>query len=65
MLKEVGGTVGVQDPETAALPQMPQPAIRTGRADFGLPIEQIGAAPWFGFPSSRRLPRPPVPPHFA
>lgn len=36
-----GGTVIVQDPETADFPGMPQAAVGTGSADFVLPLEEI------------------------
>lgn len=36
-----GGTVIVQDPETADFPGMPQAAVATGAADFVLPLEEI------------------------
>ncbi|MFJ9038857.1 chemotaxis protein CheB [Streptomyces sp. NPDC102406] len=43
-VKEKGGTVLVQDPETADFHGMPKAAIRTGQADFVLPLTAIGPA---------------------
>lgn len=37
-----GGTVIVEDPETAEFAGMPQAAVATGVADFVLPIDEIG-----------------------
>ena len=42
-IKEGGGIVLVQDPETAINPPMPQNAIATGVADSVLPAEEIAA----------------------
>lgn len=39
-----GGTVVVQDPETAEFGGMPQSAVDSGAADFVLPLEEIGPA---------------------
>jgi two-component system chemotaxis response regulator CheB len=43
-VKEVGGTVIVEDAETAEFGGMPQAAIATGCVDFVLPLEEIGPA---------------------
>lgn len=37
-----GGTVIVEDPETADFPGMPRAAVATGVADFILPLDEIG-----------------------
>lgn len=42
-IKKVGGTVLVQDPETAEFRGMPDASIRTGCVDFVLPLGQIPA----------------------
>jgi two-component system chemotaxis response regulator CheB len=42
-VKTRGGTVIVQDPQTAQFPGMPQAAIDTGGVDFVLPLEEIAA----------------------
>lgn len=42
-VKSRGGTVIVQNPETADFPGMPQSAVDTGAADFVLPLEDIAA----------------------
>lgn len=39
--KEQGGTVVVEDPETAAFSGMPGAAVRTGAADFVRPLNEI------------------------
>lgn len=36
-----GGTVIVEDPDTADFPGMPQAAVATGVADFVLPLEEV------------------------
>ena len=41
---EVGGTVIVEDDETAEFSPMPHAAIATGCADFVLPLDEIGPA---------------------
>lgn len=43
-VKEVGGTVIVQDPETAEFAAMPTAAVRTGAADLVIPVEDIAPA---------------------
>jgi len=43
-VKEMGGTVIVQDPGTAEFPGMPQAAIKSGYVDFVLPLEDITPA---------------------
>jgi two-component system, chemotaxis family, protein-glutamate methylesterase/glutaminase len=43
-VKQMGGTVIVQDPETAEFPGMPQAAIREGVADFVLSLDEIAPA---------------------
>ncbi len=40
--KEAGGTVIIQDPETAAFPSMPR-ALAPSLVDLSLPIEQMGS----------------------
>ncbi|WP_419997174.1 chemotaxis protein CheB [Streptomyces boninensis] len=40
-VKSRGGTVIVQDPETAEFKGMPEAAVGTGSADFVLPLEEI------------------------
>ncbi len=42
-VKSRGGTVIVQNPETADFPGMPQSAVDTGAVDFVLPLEEIAA----------------------
>lgn len=42
-VKSRGGTVIVQDPETADFPGMPQSAVATGAVDFLLPLDEIAA----------------------
>ncbi|GAB2694971.1 chemotaxis protein CheB [Nocardia thraciensis] len=42
-VKSRGGTVIVEDPETAAFDGMPNAAVATGSADFIVPVEEIGA----------------------
>ena len=44
VVDEVGGTVMVQDPDTAEFDAMPRAAVETGCADFVLPLDQIGPA---------------------
>ena len=43
-IKKVGGTVLVEDPETAEFNGMPDAAVRTGCADFVLPLPRIAEA---------------------
>lgn len=43
-IKKVGGTVIVQDLDTAEFPGMPQAAIDTGEVDFVLPLHEIAPA---------------------
>jgi two-component system chemotaxis response regulator CheB len=43
-IAQTGGTVIVQDPETAEFGGMPQAAIDTGCVDFILDLEEIGPA---------------------
>jgi len=43
-IKERGGTVIVQDPTEAQFSGMPQAAVRTGCADFVLPLDEIATA---------------------
>ncbi|MFZ3599160.1 chemotaxis protein CheB [Streptomyces sp. BH104] len=43
-VKAQGGTVIVQDPETAEFHGMPKAAIGTGKVDFVLPLTAIGPA---------------------
>lgn len=43
-IKEVGGTVVVQDPQSADFSGMPNAALRTGVADFVLPLDEIAPA---------------------
>ncbi|MEU5957151.1 chemotaxis protein CheB [Streptomyces sp. NPDC047525] len=43
-VKHRGGTVIVEDPETAQFAGMPQAAVATGAADFVLRLEKIAAA---------------------
>lgn len=43
-IAQTGGTVIVQDPETAEFGGMPRAAIETGGVDFILPLEEIGLA---------------------
>jgi two-component system chemotaxis response regulator CheB len=40
----MGGTVIVQDEQTAEFFGMPQAAIKTGNVDFVLPLEEIAPA---------------------
>jgi two-component system chemotaxis response regulator CheB len=40
-IKSRGGTVIVEDPETAEFKGMPQAAVGTGTADFVLPLDEI------------------------
>ncbi|SDH77125.1 EAL domain-containing protein [Roseospirillum parvum] len=40
-IKEAGGLIAVQDPETAEYPGMPQNAVATGLADIVLPVEAL------------------------
>ncbi|MDC0768436.1 chemotaxis protein CheB [Streptomyces sp. HD] len=42
-VKSRGGTVIVQDPQSADFPGMPQAAMDTGGVDFVLPLEEIAA----------------------
>jgi two-component system chemotaxis response regulator CheB len=42
-VKSRGGTVIVQDPQTAEFPGMPQAAVDSGGVDFVLPLEEIAA----------------------
>ncbi|MEB8342591.1 chemotaxis protein CheB [Streptomyces endophyticus] len=44
VVKAHGGTTVVQDPATADFHGMPAAAVRTGRADFVLPLEEIAPA---------------------
>lgn len=43
-VKKMGGTVIVQDRESAEFAGMPDAALRTGAADFVLPLAEIGPA---------------------
>jgi two-component system chemotaxis response regulator CheB len=43
-IKKMGGTVIVQEAETAEFSGMPEAARRTGDADFVLPLEEISQA---------------------
>ena len=43
-IKEAGGMVMAQLPETAQHPSMPESAIHTGLVDYVLPIEEMGKA---------------------
>jgi two-component system chemotaxis response regulator CheB len=43
-IHKTGGTVIVQDERNAEFGGMPQAALRTGTADFVLPLEEIGPA---------------------
>src|SRR5262249_49545536 len=43
-IKAVGGTIIVQDPETARFDGMPRAAIATGKVDMVLPPDEMGAA---------------------
>jgi two-component system chemotaxis response regulator CheB len=43
-VKKMGGTVIVQDEQTAEFFGMPQAAIKTGNVDFVLPLEEIAPA---------------------
>ena len=43
-LQRTGGTVIVQDPDSAEFAGMPQAAIATGGVDFVLPLEEIAPA---------------------
>jgi two-component system chemotaxis response regulator CheB len=43
-VKDVGGTVLAQDPESAEFPGMPHAAVATGCVDFALPLEEIAGA---------------------
>ena len=43
-VKQVGGTVIVQDPETAEFAGMPQAAVEAGSVDFVLPLDEIAPA---------------------
>ncbi len=42
-VKDRGGTVIVQDPESAEFKGMPEAAVATGAVDFVLPLDEIGA----------------------
>ncbi|MGD0374154.1 MAG: chemotaxis protein CheB [Streptosporangiaceae bacterium] len=42
-VKSRGGTVIVQDPESAEFKGMPEAAVATGAVDFVLPLDEIGA----------------------
>jgi two-component system CheB/CheR fusion protein len=42
-VKEAGGTVVIQDPETAAFPSMPR-SLAPSLVDFSLPVNEMGAA---------------------
>jgi two-component system chemotaxis response regulator CheB len=42
-VKSRGGTVIVEDPETAEFKGMPQAAVDTGAADFVVPLDEISA----------------------
>jgi two-component system chemotaxis response regulator CheB len=42
-VKSRGGTVIVQDPQTAEFSGMPEAAVGTGMVDFVLPLEEIAA----------------------
>ena len=41
-IKDMGGIVVVQDPDTAEAPEMPKGAIRCAKVDHILPLEKIG-----------------------
>jgi len=43
-VKQVGGVVFVQDPDTAVAPSMPRNAIESGYADKILPLQDLGIA---------------------
>jgi two-component system, chemotaxis family, protein-glutamate methylesterase/glutaminase len=43
-IKKMGGTVIVQEKETSEFSGMPEAALRTGVADFVLPLEEIAPA---------------------
>lgn len=43
-VKQVGGTVIAQDPETAEFAGMPQAAVEAGSVDFVLPLDEIAPA---------------------
>ena len=43
-VKKMGGTVIVQEPESAEFPGMPSAARRTGMADFVLGLDEIAPA---------------------
>ncbi|NET36531.1 MAG: chemotaxis protein CheB [Cyanothece sp. SIO1E1] len=43
-IKQMGGTVIVQDAETAEFSGMPSAAMRTGMVDFVLPLPEVAAA---------------------
>jgi len=53
-IHEMGGLVMVQEPTSAACPDMPQYALNTGLVDLVLPFEQLGLRLWHylnsGFP---------------
>jgi two-component system chemotaxis response regulator CheB len=42
-IKEKGGLVVVQDPDTAESPYMPKTALQTTEVDYVLPLNQIGS----------------------
>jgi two-component system chemotaxis response regulator CheB len=42
-VKDRGGTVIVQDPESAEFKGMPEAAVATGAVDFVLPLDEIGS----------------------
>lgn len=44
IVKTMGGTVIAQDESTSEFPDMPSAAVRTGRVDFVLPLNEISAA---------------------
>ncbi|MDE0803292.1 MAG: chemotaxis protein CheB [Acidimicrobiales bacterium] len=41
-VKEAGGSVIVQDPESSQFPSMPSAAVATGMADHVVPLEEVG-----------------------
>jgi two-component system, chemotaxis family, protein-glutamate methylesterase/glutaminase len=43
-VKTMGGTVIAQDETTSEFPDMPSAAVRTGKVDFVLPLNEISAA---------------------
>ena len=43
-VKTMGGTVIAQDEATSEFPDMPSAAVRTGKVDFVLPLNEISAA---------------------